>query len=843
MIRPAAWHRTFLAALLLAGACGAGAQGLPALPPADSATPVAPAPVAIAAPEIPNRADDDDQFAQDVLHRADQRKALAALEARLVALDKSVRAQARLFGDSELNTLPVTRLESIERHWRFFDRQYRLWRADLRLISDQTLGDSVDLARRRAAWDATRAAPGADDLPPTLLDRMTTVQRELAASETTLSAPLDRQLALGRRGNGIGTIIDRGQKAIAAAIAFNDDRLLRLDAPPIWAIHPEPASDGNFDSLVTGLELESQFAVEYNAANQGVRRTYAVAMVLVLAAMLWIGWRYRRRQSDDPSVAPALRVLRRPVSTWLLLASTGVLVFQPEAPVAVHQFFLLVALVPLLRVLPQRLYDVLGPWPMVATGLYLLNLLGFVFLASPYYHRVYVLVLTALALASLLWLLWRSRQRGTPGAVAIPAGTAAIVRAAGAVGSALLVVSLVANVFGNITLADMLTNALLVSGYVGLVLYAGVHVVSSLLRLALANPKVGQSRLGAQHGDKVVRSLTWLLRVAATTGATVITLNQFRVFRPLYAALTAIVTHQVTIGEVSLSLGNVLVFVLSVVFAFWLAKTVRYVLRDEVLTKVSLPRGVANSVASLSYYALLMLGLLFALAAAGFKIGQLTIVLGALGVGIGLGLQDVVRNFVSGLILMVERPIQPGDAIEVTGTSGRVREIGMRATTLTTFDGADVIVPNGTLLSEKLTNWTLSNTNRRIDLTVGLAYGSDPTRVLALLLQVTQQSPGIASTPAPAVFFSGFGASSLDFTIRAWTNNYGDWVRTQSDLAVRVHDAILAAGLEIPFPQTDLHLRSVPEGLRESLLDRKDAPAGDEPPESNPSPPRPPSHR
>jgi small-conductance mechanosensitive channel len=174
-----------------------------------------------------------------------------------------------------------------------------------------------------------------------------------------------------------------------------------------------------------------------------------------------------------------------------------------------------------------------------------------------------------------------------------------------------------------------------------------------------------------------------------------------------------VLDHRLGIGEISVTLGSVLLFLAAVYVAFWIARTMRAVLRDEILGRMHLPRGVANSVATLTYYALVVIGLLVALAAAGFEVGQLAIVVGALGVGIGFGLQNVVNNFVSGLILMFERPIQPGDIVEITGTSGKVSEIGMRATTLTTAEGADVIVPNGTLLSEKLINWTLRDTSRR----------------------------------------------------------------------------------------------------------------------------------
>ena len=241
---------------------------------------------------------------------------------------------------------------------------------------------------------------------------------------------------------------------------------------------------------------------------------------------------------------------------------------------------------------------------------------------------------------------------------------------------------------------------------------------------------------------------------------------------------------------------------------------------------MSLPRGVANSVSSLTYYAVILLGLLVALAAAGFQVSQLAIVVGALGVGIGFGLQNVVNNFVSGLILMFERPIQPGDVVEITGTSGTVREIGMRATTLTTGEGADVVVPNGTLLSEKLVNWTLSDTNRRLDVDVGVAYGSDPKQVLELLKNVALSTPGVAALPEPVVILMRFGPNSLDFGIRAWTTHFADWGIIRSNMAVRVHDALKEAGIRIPFPQQDVHIRSVPSGLTANPADDRGSKPG-----------------
>jgi small-conductance mechanosensitive channel len=485
---------------------------------------------------------------------------------------------------------------------------------------------------------------------------------------------------------------------------------------------------------------------------------------------------------------------------------------EPEAPIILHQFALFLALVPVLRLLPPRIHEVLGPWPYVATGLYLLHLVGFLFLGNAYYHRLYLLGLTVFSMVLMLWLLWASRRKVADSTV--PALARRLVRDAAWLGVAVLALSACANVFGNVSLAEMLTNALLITGYLGLVLYAGVNVLASILRLLLTRGRISQLPLVAQYARPLLRGLTWAMQVAAAIGWLMLVLNQFRIFRPLHQSATAILTHSFTFGEISLTLGSVLTFLLSVFLAFWIAKTTRGLLHEDILPNLSLPRGVANSVSSLSYYALLLLGLLVALAAAGFEVSQLTLVIGALGVGIGLGLQSVVNNFVSGLILMFERPIQPGDIIEITGTAGTVREIGMRATTLSTFEGADVVVPNGTLLSEKLINWTLSNPNRRMDVNVGVAYGNDPEAVLALLLKVTQACSGVATEPEPGVFFNGFGTSSLDFSVRAWTNQHSEWLQTRSDLSVSIYKALVEAGIEIAFPQMDLHLRSVAPEVR-----------------------------
>jgi small-conductance mechanosensitive channel len=791
---------SLLPALALAGPLTTAAQ--------DAAAPAAKdVPEAIAPADIPLRADIDERFAQEVMQRSLGKDALARLEKSLEALDASVRAESRHYKHDELKLLSIRRLESLERHWNFYAKQLEQWRRRLQQETSQYTEDAAELARRRAAWETTRVAAESLSIAPALGKRVQAALAQISLAEQAVSGPMERQSRLTRRANAVEDSIRAGQRAVNAAIAYNDRRLAQIDSRPYWELWQEPITgESGLRSITAGLQVEQRFLDDYNAANAGFQQKFNIAMLLLLPLLLWLSWRSRRTIAEDPQIEASRRVLRRPFSSWFVLVLGGVLLLEPDAPVLRHQVVLLLALIPVLRLLPPAVYQALGPWPYIATALYLLQHVGLLLVANPLLYRGYLLGLTLLAVVLLAWVMWRRRKppAGEPARV-----SRRLVRLAGWTAIAALLVAAVANALGNVTLAEMLLSGILESGYVGLVLYALVTVLASVLRLLLARKVLSRFSVVTQHAGPLLQSVTRLLRLVATVAWVLVVLREFRVYRPIREAVVAVLTHELKFGQISLTLGGVLLFFFSVWLAFWVARTVRLVLQEEVLPKMSLPRGVGNSISSLSYYALLMAGLFVALVAAGFEVSQLTLVVGALGLGIGLGLQNIVNNFVSGLILMFERPIQPGDVVEVAGTSGKVREIGMRATTLATFEGADVVVPNGALLNEKLINWTLSDTDRRIDVNIGVAYGSNPRKVLELLMEVTRATPGIATQPEPTVLFVGFGASSLDFSVRAWTNNFGDWVATRSELNVRVYDALQTAGIEIPFPQQDVHVRSV----------------------------------
>jgi potassium-dependent mechanosensitive channel len=278
----------------------------------------------------------------------------------------------------------------------------------------------------------------------------------------------------------------------------------------------------------------------------------------------------------------------------------------------------------------------------------------------------------------------------------------------------------------------------------------------------------------------------------------------------VFALITAILNKSFSIGRISLSPMGLLFFVLILFLTLVLTRLGRYIISEKIFVESDIEPGLQDSIATISIYVMWGLGLVMALSVLGVSTTSLAVVFGALSIGIGFGLQAIFNNFVSGIILLFERPIQIGDAVEVQGTMGTVKKINVRATVVQTFDNASLIIPNSEFISSQVTNWSFKEPSLRRKVSVGVAYGSDIELVRQTLLEIVNQTKNVLKKPKPDVIFDDHGDSALIFILRYWTTiDY--YYTTSTDIRFAMDRLFGERNIEIAFPQMDVHIRSMPK--------------------------------
>ena len=373
---------------------------------------------------------------------------------------------------------------------------------------------------------------------------------------------------------------------------------------------------------------------------------------------------------------------------------------------------------------------------------------------------------------------------------------------------------IIAEILGKEGLAEYLFVSLIRSIAIALVFMLFMHMIRGGLEWLFHSTPLKRAKALYQDTDVIIRRVGRFIN-AAMWGLIVlpIILAFWGVYDDLQGAMKGLLTFGFNLGSQWISVGIVIASAGILYGSFLVSWIFQKLVIDEVLIRRRVETGVRLSVGRLLHYVLIFAGFLLALSILGFDLTKLTIMLSALGVGIGFGLQSVVNNFVSGLILLFERPVRVGDYIELGENWAEIKRIGLRSATVQTFDQADVIIPNADLVTNQVTNWTLSNRQIRLKIPVGVAYGSDIPLVMETLMTCAKANSRIAETPAPQVLFLKFGESALEFELRVFATNADYMMVVRSELHQEIDRSFREAKIEIAFPQRDLHLRSMNESI------------------------------
>ncbi len=580
-----------------------------------------------------------------------------------------------------------------------------------------------------------------------------------------------------------------------------------LDSPPLWASVDSTSSPAFLKKqIVLSINEHARIINVYLSAN--LKTLYCQVAFIILLLFLFY---YLKRKTDFSGINEqnkdehkALITFQRPISSALVLGILISMFFYSNRPLPLMELFMIIYMIPV-AFLTQKLIE-----PKFKTMVYaLLTLFVLTIIESYVYmyafaNRILLIIFAVVMLYALL-IMYKNK------ACFVNISKAWIIRAINLilmVFMVLIVFSTFGFISGSVDFSFNLLNSVIRSVVFAVVLSITITTLISLLTILTRGSQGHHSDILSRYQTLLIKRLKPLIEFSGFVFWVYVTLAFFNIYNSIVEWIGMIMDASLTFEpNVEITVGEVFSFIIILVIAFVLARIIKVVFADNWVQQSKIPRGVPQAISMTLRYVIVGFGIYLALTAVKVDLNRFGLIAGALGVGIGFGLQGVVSNFIAGLILSYERPIRVGDTVEVNTLMGNVTEIGVRASKILTFDGSEVIVPNGNLISNQVINWTLSDQQRRLKIPVRTNLEADPRVVIKILREIATEHLNTLPNPAPMVLFEGYGNTSLDFTLLFWVPfNVG--LGTKSDVALQVYDALKEVGYDVPIPLQRIHYTS-----------------------------------
>jgi potassium efflux system protein len=770
---------------------------------ADKAAPEKPAPPqAIAMADIAVQAEATLSRVRQIENKSQIDDLIETASEEIPILERDTAIRNRDMRQLLTRNTPLETIRSLEEEWRDIETRTSALTRDLTRAALQLDRDVAELEALSATWDATSKAAMQAGTPPEVLDRLKVVSSTVAEAKKRVLDDRAKILALQSKSAEIGARAAKARQALADARERAVTRLVYRDSPPLWR------SDFWQTSVISFSREASENLLSQSAAVTEYLRAHATRVVLhglfflgLVAVLSLVRSKVNYLCETDAELQRSRKIYDMPVVTAMLVALLFSNWFYPRPPRALWVVIGALGAAPLM-VFARRVIDS-GLYPLLYAiiGFYLANRLRGLFAPLPGISRLMFLVEALLIIGFIFWTLRMSRRElDAPQWAKLPAWRA--IRIGAYLGLFLVVIAFISNVGGYVRLADLILRTVVTSAYTAVVLYALTRVGEGILLGLLYVPPICMLRMVKRHTMMLIDHLNRWLKWIAFLSWLGTTLQATGLLQPVLAFVQSVWKSSISIGSLTLSVGGVFTFFFIIWASYNLSRFVRFVLEEEVYPNVRLDRGLPYAVSTMLHYIVLLSGVVLALGAIGVDMTKFTIVAGAFSVGIGFGLQNIVNNFVSGLIVLFERPIKVGDTIQIDDIIGRVQHIGIRASIVQSTTGAQVIVPNGKLISDKVINWTLSNQLRLITVPVITKPDINVARLKEILLDVARKDKRVVKNPPPEVLFIKRGIDTFEFELRAWTDDLDGWLSVKSDLITEINEALRQSEMaaQVPTP-------------------------------------------
>ncbi|GGH00342.1 mechanosensitive ion channel family protein [Mucilaginibacter phyllosphaerae] len=736
----------------------------------------------------------------------------AEISQKLPAFEKRIGLIKNLIDDDRSSTLRY--LYAIRDILTRSDDQLDIWQDKLAGINSKLVQNQNELASM-AKDPALKIVPADSNLLTTYL-----VQKIAMESKHNRLDSTNKKLLLK-----IGLLQNRISSVYISLLDLKDQIDIKIREFSIQALSDENNSIWEMDRNTQSTfktALTKTVVMNTKLFTFFITRDPFIHLLGILLLALFFTWIHTNRrkilkikESPQGVFSQAKYVAFYPYAAAIIVAFSIAPNFYDHPPVVVLEIFFLVMISALLylvkKTCPQQLFKYLRTMFILAAVYSLSNL----FVEVSNTDRVIVLILSLItAVVSYRFL----KQVSLAPEDYLPYTQPILKILIG-----LQVIAFLFNVFGRVTLSKILGVTSIYNLWLALGMYYLVQILMQALFMQLEANKNSNGLSSFIDFKLLQNKFKSILTILASVLWLIMLFQNLSVEDAVFSHLKKFLTDDRNIGgtNTSFTFQSIIIFIAVIWLSSIAARIISYLyeVAGKNASDIDILKKKNRTSTLLIKLGVFSVGFLLAVTASGFPLDKITIIISAFGIGIGFGLQNIVNNLVSGLILAFEKPIQIGDIIEVDNRSGTIMEIGIRSSKIATSDGAEVIIPNGDLISHHVINWTLSNNNRRIELIIGVAYGSDIEKVKGILTDLLCSREDIMDTPDPLIFVHNLNENSVDFRLLFWAADIGTWLSLKSNVLTAIYDAFDKEGIEIPFPQRDLHLRLTTQ--QQELFKRK----------------------
>jgi len=732
---------------------------------------------------------------QEVNASASREQAIAgSIAADLATLVSEI--DARIADDTRLlvASQSLDMLYRLTVTWEKYRDDLAAWARALTRCATNLEGEIARLDEFKKIWQATLLSASQPNTPAAVLKQIQGIADSIELTrrmvESVRADVLTIQAQLSDEESRVRTARSSVEQLQTNALKS----LVVRDSPPIWDSGIDFGKEWKHQ---VGRTLSSQLtaSIAFTKRLPLPFLIHALVILLIAAAIQWTRRVIRKIPEKIQDLHRAMPIFDHPVAAAFALSILIVPSIYPQAPRLIQAVMGAIALIPTILILRRLLHQDLYPVLDALVVVYFVGQIRLLTASVTEFARLIYLGQMMGGTIFLWWLLRSSHLRNASSKTGDRILRA--IRAVTKIGLILLPAALFANIFGYVNLGNLLGIIFLRSMYLAAALYAAIRIIEGLILVGLQVRPLGSLHVVRLHRAMLQRRICRGLEILAFLFWLNQTLDFFGLQRPLILASGAVLDANLAIGSLNVSPGRIIAFLITVWASFLISRFLRFLLEEDVYQHFHLARGIPYAISTMLHYLVLLVGFFLALGALGIDLTKITILAGAFSVGVGFGLQNIFNNFVSGIILLFERPIKIGDVIEVGGNVGEVQHIGIRASVIRTAEGSEIIVPNGLLISSQVTNWTFSDRHRAVEVSVSVTGGTDLQRVTELLKGTAAALPGVAKEPPPQVYVVSFAAGAIALQLRAWTDRYQDWTQVRSDLSMAINNVLVREKIAI----------------------------------------------